>query len=429
MEYGLIGGVLGHSYSKTIHEYIADYSYELKELEPSELDGFMTTHDFCGINVTLPYKQDVIPYLDEIDENAKAIGAVNTIVNRDGKLYGYNTDFAGMKALAEKTGVSMKDKKVLILGTGGTSKTAHAVADDLGAKEILHVSRQLSDVKKVYMEEKGLPLPVTYKEAAEKHADAQVIINTTPSGMYPKTEGCPIDISFFPDLQGVLDAVYNPLRSRLVLNAQERGIPASGGLYMLAAQAVYALGYFLDRETDADEIERAFQHVLKEKRNIVLCGMPSCGKTTIAAKLKESLGMEVIDTDERIVQKIKMEIAAFSAQNGEEAFRNIESDVVKEVSLESGKIIATGGGAILREENVRALKQNGILIFIDRPLEMLIATPDRPFSSDKEALKRRFEERYDRYCAVADVRVDGSGSVSEVAEQIMEAISFREGRS
>ncbi len=422
MEYGLIGGVLGHSYSKTIHEYIADYSYELKELDPSELDGFMKARDFKGINVTIPYKQDVIPYLDEIDDNAKRIGAVNTVVNRAGKLYGYNTDFMGMKALALKNGISMEGKKVMILGTGGTSKTAHSVAEELGAAEILHVSRKLSDIRKAYMEEKGLAVPITYKEAETIHNDAQVIINTTPAGMYPNVETCLIDVSCFPSLSGVLDAVYNPLRSKLVLNAQTKGVPAAGGLYMLAAQAVYAIGFFLNQKACVEDIERAYQYVLKEKQNIVLCGMPSCGKTTISEKLKDLLGMDVIDTDEQIVKRIGMEIAEFSALHGEQAFRDVESEVVKEVSFESGKIIATGGGAILRDENVRALKQNGLLVFIDRPLEKLVATPDRPFSADPEALKKRYEERYDRYCEVADVTVDGSGSVEEVAALILDIL-------
>lgn len=417
MEYGLIGGVLGHSYSKEIHEQIADYQYELKELKPEELDGFMRARDFKAINVTIPYKQDVIPYLDFIDEQAKEIGAVNTIVNRDGKLFGYNTDFAGMTALIKKIGLTLQGKKVLILGTGGTSKTAHAAAKALGADGIFHVSRRVSEKSG----DREGQRRITYEEAKTVHGDAQILINTTPSGMYPKTEGCPIDITCFPRLEGVVDAVYNPLRSNLVLDALEKGIPAEGGLYMLSAQAVYACGHFLDRDVREDEIEKAFRAVRREKQNIVLCGMPSCGKTTVAARLKELTGRDVIDTDERIVERIGMEIAAFSKEKGEKAFRDIESQVVQEAALESGRIIATGGGAVLREENVRALKRNGCLFFIDRPLEKLVATPDRPFSSDPAALKKRYEERYAIYCRTADVRIEGSGTIEETAGRILEA--------
>ena len=407
MEYGLIGGRLGHSFSKEIHEQIASYTYELKELAPDELDGFMKAREFRAINVTIPYKQDVIPYLDWIDPGAEAIGAVNTVVNREGKLYGYNTDFAGMKALVRRIGVELQDKKVLILGTGGTSRTARAVAFAFGAGEILTVSRKKSDTA------------VTYQEAETLHSDAQYIINTTPCGMYPETEQTPIDLSRFPDLEGVLDVIYNPLRSRLVLEAQELEIPSEGGLYMLAAQAVYACGHFLDWEMRTEEITKAYKSVLQEKRNLVLCGMPSCGKTTVGKQLAEALGRKLIDTDELIVEKIGMPIAEYSELCGEKAFRDMESTVIREAAKESGAIIATGGGAILREENVRALKQNGFLFFIDRPLELLTATPDRPFSSDADALRKRYEERYDIYCHVADSRVDGSGSVESVSAEII----------
>lgn len=411
MEYGLIGGKLGHSYSKEIHEQIADYEYELKELKPEELDGFLKARAFRAINVTIPYKQDVIPYLDEVDEQAKKIGAVNTIVNRDGKLFGYNTDLPGMLALIRRIGMNLSGKKVLILGTGGTSKTAHAAASFLDASEILHVSRSAG--------REGAFRTITYREAETEHTDAQAIINTTPSGMFPNIETVPIDLSGFTQLEGVLDAVYNPLRTNLVLDAAERGARAEGGLFMLAAQAVYACGHFLNRTVSEEEILKAFQTVRDEKRNLVLCGMPSCGKTTIAARLSELTGRRVVDTDARIVQRIGMEIAAFSAQHGEQAFRDVESEVVKEAAAESGVILATGGGAILREENVRALKRNGLLIFIDRPLEKLAATADRPFSANPEALKQRFEERYEIYCKIADVHLDGSGIIEEVAQAIL----------
>ena len=419
MQYGLIGEHLSHSYSREIHEQIAGYSYELKELEPSQLPDFLKAKDFRAINVTIPYKQDVIPFLDEIDEQARRIGAVNTIVNRNGKLFGYNTDFSGMRALIEKLGLELKNKKILILGTGGTSKTAHAVAESLGAGEILHVSRNPNAFSE---EDERI---ITYKEAESFHRNAQIIINTTPCGMFPKTEGTPICLEVFPELEGVIDAVYNPLRTNLILDAQESGLAAEGGLYMLAAQAVFACGHFLDREVSeisSEEIDRAFQNVRNQKRNIVLCGMPSCGKTTVSSLLGRKRGAKVIDTDEEFVKRTGMEIAEFSKKNGEEAFRDIESEIVKEVSLKSGVIIATGGDAVLRKENVRALKQNGILVFIDRPLSLLTATLDRPFSATPEALKQRFDERYEIYCGVCDLRVDGALKPEKVAESVIEKL-------
>lgn len=412
MQYGLIGEHLSHSYSKEIHEQIADYSYELTELAPEQVEAFMRRKEFRAINVTIPYKQKVIPFLDGIDPQAEKIGAVNTVVNKEGRLLGYNTDFSGMLALAKRLGLQFQGKKVLILGTGGTSKTAHAVAESLGAKEILHVSRS------------GEGEAVSYREAEELHKDAQILINTTPCGMYPKAEDQPISLSGFSKLEGVMDAVYNPLRTNLVLEAGSRGIPAEGGLYMLAAQAVFACGYFLDREVKTEEIDHAFQNVRNQKRSIVLCGMPSCGKTTVSKILKELTGKEVIDTDAEIIRRIGMEIAEFSALHGEQAFREVESEVVKEVSQTGGRIIATGGGAILREDNVTALKRNGILVFIDRPLSLLQATPDRPFSSSPEALAKRFEERYEIYCRVADLRVDGSETPEAVAANIIRQVQL-----
>lgn len=407
MKYGLIGEHLGHSYSREIHGAIADYEYELKELRPDELDAFMKQRGFNAINVTIPYKQSVIPYLDEISDRARSIGAVNTVVNSGGRLYGDNTDFAGMAALAGRTGIDFRGRKVLILGTGGTSKTAHAVAESHGAAAVLHVSRRGGD---------GL---ISYEEAAQKHSDAQIIINTTPVGMYPDTEKKPIDIGAFPALEGVLDAIYHPLRTNLVLDAQERGIPASGGLYMLAAQAVYASAVFLGRKAEPALIEKAYGLVRADKQNIVLVGMPSCGKTTVGRIIAESTGKAFFDTDEAIVAAIGMPIADFFAQKGESAFRELESGVIADASKKGGLVIATGGGAVLRPENVRAMKQNGTVVFIDRAPEKLITTDDRPLSSNREALERLYRTRYEIYKNAADLHADGNGTPGEVAEAII----------
>ena len=411
MEYGLIGEHLGHSYSPEIHAQIADYTYELKEIPREGLDAFMKAKDFKAINVTIPYKKDVIPYLDEISPQAEAIGAVNTIVNNDGHLWGGNTDFAGMAALIRKLGLIFKGSKVLILGTGGTSRTAMAVAEDMGASEIYRVSRQGNDGA------------VTYEDATSLHSDADFIVNTTPAGMYPNINGKAIDISGFPSLKGVVDAVYNPLRTELVLDAQASGIPAEGGLYMLSAQGIYAYGAFLGKEMDDAIIDMAYKKVLNGKRNIVLIGMPSCGKTTIGTALAEKLGRRLVDTDEQVIKNVGMSISDYFAANGEQAFRDRESEAVADLALESGLIIATGGGAVLREENVRNLKRNGIVVFLDRPFDDLVATDDRPLSSTRDALLKVYNDRIDIYRKSADVIIDAGSGIGQVAEAVLGAIS------
>ncbi len=410
MKYGLIGEHLTHSYSCEIHAQIADYEYELHELAPSELGEFMTRREFEAINVTIPYKQDVIPYLDGISDTAGRIGAVNTVVNRNGMLYGDNTDFAGMLALARHAGIGMKGKKVLILGTGGASKTGYALAEHMGAQSVHCVSRS------------GKGGSISYEQAVSEHSDAQIIINATPAGMFPGQDGRPIDISHFPRLEGVLDAIYNPLRTNLVLDAQERGIPAEGGLYMLSAQAVYASAVFLDKALDESLVERAFRSVRNDKRSIVLIGMPSCGKTTVGGILAERSGRALDDTDEYIVKRTGMPIAEFFAKYGEAEFRRIEKETIAELSATGGRIIATGGGAVLDPENVRALKRNGVLVFLDRSPEKLIATDDRPLASRKDALERLYAERYDIYRAACELRIDANVTPSEEADAILKEL-------
>ncbi len=407
MKYGLIGEKLGHSFSKPIQEKIGGYEYELKEFAKKDLDSFMKQKDFLGINVTIPYKSDVIPYLDYIDPIAEKIGAVNTISNRGSRLYGYNTDFSGMKMLIEKQGLDYEGRKVLILGTGGTSKTAKAVAESLGSGEIITVSR------------KG---EVNYENVYSLHADADFIINTTPCGMYPDNFSSPIDLSSFGKLKGVTDAVYNPLKTSLCLEAEEKGINASCGLYMLVSQAVLACEKFLEKKLDvvklADEI---FGDLLNEKRNIVLIGMPGSGKTTIGKALSEKMGKEFIDTDEMITQSHGA-ISDIFTEKGEEYFRTVETEKIKDASLKNGVIISTGGGAVLKKENVKALKHNGILFFLNRPLEDIIPTDDRPLSSDREALEKRFKERYGIYKASADYEIHIDGKVENAVSRITEKL-------
>lgn len=406
MEYGCIGKKLPHSFSKIIHEKIGTYSYELCELTEEELTGFMTEHNFKAINVTIPYKQAVIPFLYEISETAKAIGAVNTVVNRDGKLYGYNTDFYGMTSLLKKNNIEIKNKKVAILGSGGTSKTSLAVAESLGAKEILRVSRT------------GNENSITYEELYEKHSDTQVIINTTPVGMYPDIFKSPVDLTKFKNLSGVADAVYNPLTTKLVGDAKKLGIPAESGLYMLTAQAIRAYEIFMDTEAPKDLFDNIFNEVLVSKKNIVLTGMPASGKSTIGKAIAEKLGRDFIDTDEEIKNDIKMEISEYFERFGEKAFRDKETEIIKSLSVLSGVVIATGGGAILREENVSALKMNGTVYYMDRPIEQLIPTADRPLASSVEAIKKRYNERIDIYLSTADKSITVTGIVEDAVKQI-----------
>ena len=406
MKYGLIGEHLKHSFSKEIHERIADYEYEICEIEPSRLANFLDNPEFEGINVTIPYKQQAIPHLHWISENARKIGAVNTVKNENGKLYGYNTDYMGMKALILRNNMSLEGKKALLLGGGGTSKTATAVLKDLGVRELIRVGLEHENPD------------VLYGDVVEKHSDAEFIINTTPVGMYPKNEGRIIDVSKFPRLEGLIDVVYNPLRTNIVLDAKERGIKAEGGLYMLVSQAIYASEIFTGNKISEDVCEKTFKHIFKQKENIVLIGMPSSGKSTVGMYLSVNTGRELVDTDEEIVKKIGMEISEYFKLYGEEKFRDVESEVIKEVSSKNGLIIATGGGAILRRENVRYLKQNGRLYFLNRSLEMLTPTSDRPTASDYEALRKRYNERYDKYKSSADVTVPANGTVPQVAEII-----------
>ena len=406
MEYGLIGEKLPHSFSKEIHEKLAGYDYQLKELTPAQLPAFLEKRDFKGVNVTIPYKQTVIPYLDELDDKAAAIGAVNTIVNREGKLYGYNTDYDGMVALIRHAGLSLEGKTVLILGTGGTSKTAMAVAKDLGAASVQRVSRTAKEGAISYEEAQRLPV--------------QILINTTPSGMYPNLDGQPMDLSRFGWLEGVLDAVYNPLRTRLVLQARDNGARAQSGLYMLVAQAAAACELFVGESLPQGALSRVYRTIHGEKQNIVLTGMPGSGKSTVGRILAQEMGREFVDTDTEIIRLAKKPIADIFAQRGENGFRELESQVIQQLSQRTGLVIATGGGAILRAENLRRLRQNGRIYFLDRPLEDIQPSDDRPLSRDREALEQRYAERYPRYVAAADTGIPVRGSADTVAQAIRE---------
>lgn len=407
MEYGLIGEKLGHSFSAEIHKMIGDYGYEQAEIAPHELKSFLTDKNFRGVNVTIPYKRAVIPYLNDITPEAEAIGAVNCI-RRDGeRLIGHNTDYDGLKALMLRKDNPVLGKKVLILGTGGTSDTADAVCRSLGAEKIVKVSRTPG---------KG---QVSYEEAEKNHSDAEVIINATPCGMFPNIFFCPTEPDGFEKLTLVVDAIYNPLRSLLVTRGKAAGADGRGGLYMLVAQAVAAAEFFFNRKYPDGLVDEIYEKLRRTKENIVLTGMPGSGKTTIGAVIAQKLGRELVDTDRVIEARAGKTIKEIFNENGEAYFRDMESRVIKDAASKSGIVIATGGGAILRNENVEALKLNGKVFFIDREPELLKPTDDRPTASTAEAIMDRYKERYPLYTAACDCAVKGNDTPEETALKII----------
>lgn len=406
MDYGCIGEKLSHSFSKEIHNALTDYDYQLLELKREELNAFFTERSFKAINVTIPYKLDVIPYLDWISDEAKAINAVNTIVNRNGKLYGYNTDFYGLKGLIERKIKSFKGKTVAILGSGGTSNTAFAVANSLEAENVVKVSRK---------KQEGY---ITYDELYESYSNCEIIINTTPCGMYPKAGVAAVDINKFPCVEAVVDAVYNPLKSKLVLDAEKKGIVADGGLYMLVSQAAFAVEKFIDTTVSLEKIEEVFNKIYKDKTNVVLIGLPASGKSSVGKELEKLLSKTFVDSDTVLSENADKTIPEIFSEYGEVYFRELEKDTIRRISSENSHIIATGGGAILNYENIENLKSNGRIYFLDRPLSMLLTTDDRPLSSNRADLEKRYNERYQLYRKYADVIIDGSGSVNEVAKRI-----------
>ena len=412
MEYGLIGAKLGHSYSKIIHEAVCGYSYELHPLPTEEeAHAFMQAKAFKAINVTIPYKKLVIPYCDEVEPRAAAIGAVNTVVNRDGKLYGYNTDYTGFAYLARCHGVKFAGAVVLVLGTGGTHNTVTAVCQDAGAKQVLTASRTGKDGALTY-------------EKAQQHPEINIIINTTPAGMYPNNGSCLLDLHAFPKLEAVLDCVYNPFRTELLLRAEELGVPAYCGFEMLVAQAVYAAEFFLDRkfEDAGAEIARVTSELRREQLNIALIGMPSSGKSTLGRALAERLGKRFVDLDEEIVKADGRSIPDIFAAEGEAGFRKLEAVQTARFARENRQVISCGGGVVKDPANLRALHANGIVLFIDRPLEDLLVGGGRPLSTSPEALKTMEAQRRPLYLAAADAVIPNKTTPADAVTAAMEAL-------
>jgi shikimate dehydrogenase len=399
MEYGLIGARLGHSYSKIIHETLCSYTYELHPL-PTEAEAraFFAAREFRAINVTIPYKRLVMEYCDEIDPRAAAIGAVNTVVNRGGRLHGYNTDAAGFAYLAAAHNVRFAGKTVLVLGTGGTHNTVSAVVREAGAAKVLTVSRHPDAAKG----------ELSYAQAAE--SGAEIVVNTTPAGMYPDTGVCSLDVAAMAGrgLESVLDVVYNPFKTELLLRAEENGVNAACGFEMLVAQAVFAAEHFLDKTFPEGEIDRIHAMLKAKLENFSLIGMPSCGKTTIGRALADRLGKKFVDLDAEIEVAAGKTIPEIFAAEGEAGFRLRETEQAARFGKENGQILSCGGGIVKTPGNVRLLRQSGRILWVRRPLEALATGGDRPLSKSPEALAAMEAERRPLYEAAADAVIDNN---------------------
>lgn len=402
---GLIGEKLGHSFSPAIHGKLADYEYKLYELSPEQVGPFLEKKEYDGLNVTIPYKKTVIPYCDELTEAARSIGSVNTIVKRpDGTLLGHNTDYDGFMWLLKNAGADVKGKKAVVLGTGGASVTVQATLRDLGAAQVVVVSRSGED---------------NY-ENISRHSDAKIVVNATPVGMYPKTGVSPVDLDVFTALEGVFDVVYNPARTQLLLEAEKRGIPCANGLGMLVAQAKAACERFTGEPIDDEKVYTIKAELERNTRNVMLIGMPGSGKSTVGAALAESLGRKLVDVDERIVELAGCSIPEIFAKEGEEGFRQIEHQALCEVSKESGLVIATGGGVVTRPENLDPMRQNSLIVWLLRDLSLL-PKDGRPLSQTN-SLTEMFKVREPLYRAAADCIADNNGSLEDTLKQIMEAM-------
>ena len=400
MQCGLLGRALTYSYSPRIHGALGNYPYVLFEKEPEELADFLQKGAFDGLIVTIPYKKAVIPYLHSLSPIAKRLGAVNTIVRReDGTLIGHNTDYFGFSAMVERSGMQVSGKKALVLGSGGASNTAVAVLEELGAKVIV-ISRSGEN---------------NYNNL-ELHRDAALIVNATPVGMYPRVDDTPICLDSFADLEGVLDLNYNPARTRLLLEAEKRGVIAENGLWMLVAQAKESAEWFTGTAIADTRIAEIHKALSSQMQNIVLIGMPGCGKSTVAKLLSQELQRPVLDADEEIAKAAGCSIPEIFAEGGEEAFRKLETQVLYDLSKESGKIIATGGGCVTREENYPLLHRNSKIIWLTRQLNRL-PTEGRPLSQSTK-LEAMYEVRKPMYQRFADHTVSNDGPITETVAAI-----------
>lgn len=401
--YGLIGEKLGHSYSKTLHALLADYSYELLALAPDALEGFLRSRTLDGFNVTIPYKQAVMPYCAELSETARRIGSVNTVVRRaDGSLYGDNTDAYGFAMMAKRAGIDFTGRKTLVLGSGGTGLTACDAVRSAGGTPVV-ISRHGEN----------------RYDNLEKHADAAFVVNATPVGMHPNTDASPVDLRRLPQLRGVLDVIYNPLRTRLLLQAAELGIPCACGLGMLVYQAVRACELFTGEAVAPERAEGAEAALRKAALNLVLVGMPGCGKSTVGRELKRLTGMPLADIDAEIERAAGKSIPAIFQAEGEAGFRAREAEQLARFAAGNGQIIVTGGGAVLSAANRERLRCNGYAVHLTRALEQL-STKGRPLSQSAERLSEMQREREPLYAACADATVANQTTPAECARVILE---------
>lgn len=407
MQCGLLGRKLGHSYSPQIHSQLGSYDYRLFEKEPEELEDFLKNGDFTGLNVTIPYKKDVIPFLDELSPRAKALGAVNTIVRRNGKLIGHNTDYFGFETMLLSSGVSLRGKKALVCGSGGASSTACAVLKAHGANVVV-LSRTGKD---------------NYQNL-NRHSDAALIVNATPVGMYPNVEASPIeDLAAFPMLEGVLDLVYNPARTSILLKAEALGIPCVNGLRMLVAQAKESAEWFTGESIDDSCIEMIYNRLRRQMENIILIGMPGCGKTTVGASLAKILSRPLKDADTELEQAVGRKITEILPTDGEASFRSLESETLLDLGKQSGLVIATGGGCITIPNNYEKLHRNGTIVWLKRDLDLL-PTDGRPLSQTGH-LQEMYQKRAPLYARFADFSVENSGDPQETAEEIIRILEDR----
>ena len=404
MKCGLLGRKLGHSYSPQIHAHLGDYPYDLFEKEPEEVEEFLHDGDFTAINVTIPYKQTVIPFCAELSPMARRIGAVNTIVRRqDGSLIGHNTDYFGFLSTVRRTGLDPCGKKVLIIGSGGASKPALAVMEELSANVT------------VISHKENTP------ETLSRHSDCADLVNATPVGMYPNVGVSPVDLSLFPHLEGVIDMIYNPARTKLLLDAEARGLVTENGLWMLVAQAKEAAEWFTGRPIGDEVIETIHRQLKTQMENIILIGMPGCGKSTVGKILAEHLGRPFVDADSRIVDAAGMSIPEIFAHSGEEGFRQIETQVLSDLGMRSGLVIATGGGCVTQERNYPQLHQNGTCVWLTRDLAKLPAD-GRPLSQ-KGKLEQMYQIRKPLYERFADVTVSNDAAAEDCAAMILEYLN------
>ena len=400
MKFGLLGRKLGHSYSPMIFDLMGGYRYDLFEREPEGIEDLLRNTDFDGLNVTIPYKKEVLQYLDEIDPLALRLGAVNTIVKKDGKLFGYNSDYYGFRSMVLRTRIDVSGKKVLVLGSGGASVTVRAVLEDLGAQVVL-ISRSGEN---------------NYTNL-DRHRDAALIVNTTPVGMYPHNGSAPLSLEGFTALEGVLDLIYNPARTQLLMECEKYGIPGFNGLWMLVAQAKQSAQWFLGRELPESLVSDIHQKLRDKMENIALVGMAGCGKSTLGRALAKETGKKFVDADAEVEDLAGKTIPEIFAQEGEEMFRRMETTVLAELGMESGLVIATGGGCVTREENYPLLHQNSRIIWLDR-CPARLPTEGRPLSQ-KTHPAQLYEMRKHLYKAFADATVDNNGTKGETVTEIL----------